>query len=133
MWILASTASLISFYAGCAIVSLFLIRHSRRQLARQPLKDSRRVDRGVEPMLPAPSAAMPPAELSGWHVQMHDTFRDLAGELDSKMRVLQLLIQMADQSAARLEAALARADGGGSGRAASGIELGNMPGADGPE
>jgi hypothetical protein len=37
---------------------------------------------------------------------MHETARDLMGQLDSKMRALQALIAEADRAAARLEAAL---------------------------
>ncbi|HUT11336.1 MAG TPA: hypothetical protein VMY42_12625 [Thermoguttaceae bacterium] len=47
-----------------------------------------------------------PAEVLGWEVEMHETARALAGELDSKMGALQALIAQADRAAARLEAAL---------------------------
>jgi hypothetical protein len=36
---------------------------------------------------------------------MHDLARDLMGQLDSKIRVLEVLIRQADEAAARLEAA----------------------------
>ncbi len=41
---------------------------------------------------------------------MHDTARDLSGQLDSKISALQALVAEADRAAARLEAALAQSD-----------------------
>ena len=53
-----------------------------------------------------------PDSVVQWEVQMHDTARELAGQLDSKMRALQVLIAEADRAAGRLEAAL-QANGSG--------------------
>ena len=39
---------------------------------------------------------------------MHDLARELSGQLDSKIRVLELLIREADEAAARLEAAVGK-------------------------
>lgn len=47
-------------------------------------------------------------QLAAWEVHMHQTARDLAGQLDSKMRALEILIHRANQAAARLEQALAQ-------------------------
>jgi DNA-directed RNA polymerase specialized sigma24 family protein len=41
-----------------------------------------------------------------WEVGMHETARDLCGQLDSKMGALSALVHEADRAAARLEAAL---------------------------
>ena len=54
-------------------------------------------------------AAKSPATVDRWEVQMHDTARDLSGQLDSKLSMLQALVAEADRAAARLDAALARA------------------------
>jgi hypothetical protein len=51
---------------------------------------------------------MPPREFEKWEVAMHDLARDLSGQLDSKIRVLELLIREADKVAGRLETTLAR-------------------------
>ena len=50
-----------------------------------------------------------PAPMIQWEVQMHETARELSGQLDTKLGLLQQLIREADRVAARLEAALAAA------------------------
>ncbi|MGA2034106.1 MAG: hypothetical protein ABSG68_17830 [Thermoguttaceae bacterium] len=57
---------------------------------------------------PSPPHADGPPEVVNWDVHMHDTARELAGQLDSKMSALEALILEADRAAARLEAALSR-------------------------
>ncbi len=47
-----------------------------------------------------------PTDILRWEVAMHETARDLTGQLDSKLGTLQQLIREADRAAARLETAL---------------------------
>ena len=68
-----------------------------------------------------------PDEALQWEVQMHETARDLSGQLDSKMSALGHLIAEADRAAARLEAALA-----GAGPAENSGEPGEKLGATSP-
>jgi hypothetical protein len=56
------------------------------------------------------SAGDQPVNRDRWEVHMHDTARDLSGQLDSKISALQALVAEADRAAARLEAALAQPD-----------------------
>ena len=49
----------------------------------------------------------PPATLTQWEVRMHETARELSGQLDSKIAILQHLIITAAHEAQRLEDALA--------------------------
>jgi hypothetical protein len=49
-----------------------------------------------------------PVDYLRWQVEMHETARELKGELDSKLAALQALVIMARQESERLEAALAR-------------------------
>lgn len=49
-----------------------------------------------------------PAELTRWQVEMHETARDLKGEIDTKLAVLQILVRHANEASARLEAAIDR-------------------------
>jgi DNA-directed RNA polymerase specialized sigma24 family protein len=49
--------------------------------------------------------------MAQWEVQMHELTRELSARLDSKMGALGQLIREADRAAARLETALARAQG----------------------
>jgi hypothetical protein len=110
MGILASSGSAIAFAFGVAIVSFFLIRHARRRLDRLATPSGRASF--AEPNGAKATPGRPPAGTDASQVELHDTFRDLMGELDSKMRCLQLLIRMADESARRLEAAIQRAEAG---------------------
>ncbi len=50
-----------------------------------------------------------PTPMVNWEVEMHDMARQLAAQLDSKIRVLEHLLHEADRAAARLEAAIAAA------------------------
>jgi hypothetical protein len=43
-----------------------------------------------------------PAEVNRWQVEMHELARDLKGELDTRIAILQILLRQADQTAARL-------------------------------
>lgn len=109
MWILASTAASMAFALGAAIVSFFLIRRSRRYLAQVA---------GNQPGRAIPASALsdrqPETPLTRdvlrAEVRIHDTARELMGQLDSKMSALQALNLMAGDAAQRLEAALDRAE-----------------------
>ena len=86
-------------------IGLLLLR-SHRYLARQ--------DKGGAPLVRTPRPGLPrqsphldaPADVALWEVSMHETARDLSGQLDSKMGALAHLIREADRAATRLEAAL---------------------------
>jgi len=89
----------------------WLLWRSHRYLARQekgrspPARTSRRQPPQHGPSLDAPD------DVIRWEVQMHETARDLSGQLDSKMAALGHLIGEAERAAGRLEAALASAPG----------------------
>jgi hypothetical protein len=85
----------------------WLLWRSHRYLARQgegwspPVRSSRQQADRERPRLGAPD------DVIHWEVQMHETARELSGQLDSKMAALAHLIREADRAAGRLEAALA--------------------------
>jgi len=78
-------------------------RLSRRPIASRPIVDSRCT---IKPRT-GNSADQPP-DLAQWEVQMHETARDLSGQLTSRISALMALVAEADRAAARLEAALAK-------------------------
>jgi len=90
----------------------WLLWRSHRYLARQEKGESppARTSRRQPPRQHAPSLDAPDDAIR-WEVQMHETARDLSGQLDSKMAALRHLIREADRAAGRLEAALASAGG----------------------
>ncbi len=110
MGLLASSQFLTSlFLVGLALTVAGLLMRTARQLSRrtsgaEPIVDSRRV------VAPNGPKVGPPAELVQWEVRMHETARELTGELASRISALRALVSEADRAAARLEAAL---DGAG--------------------
>lgn len=110
MWLLVSNAANMAFALGAAIVSYFLIRRSRRYLAqsnRNPAGQNPSVRTLQNQVSSTPIAA---SAFSRAEVQLHDTARELMGQLDSKMSALQALTLMAGEAAQRLEAAVERAE-----------------------
>lgn len=51
-----------------------------------------------------------PTEVGRWEVHMHETARNLMGELNTRIAVVDQLVRDANQAAERLEQALARAE-----------------------
>jgi len=93
--------------AVLAVVIAWLLFRSHRYLSRQ--------DKGWSPPTRCcqPGQARQPErpldapdEAVRWELHMHETARELAGLLDSKMSALEHLVQEADRAAARLEQAL---------------------------
>ncbi len=106
------------FLAGLGLMSMVLLVRSRRYFRQATRRASAQAARpsSVEPASSSKVAGQrtiggPPREYEQWEVAMHDLARDLTGQLDSKIRVLELLIRQADEAAARLE----RASGAGAG------------------
>ena len=87
--------------AVLGLTSGFLLWRSHRYLARQ--------DKGRSPLVHTPRPSPPgqdtrsdaPDVVTRWEVHMHETARDLSGQLDSKMGALAQLIREADRAAAR--------------------------------
>jgi hypothetical protein len=51
-----------------------------------------------------------PIEIGRWEVQMHETARDLMGELNTKIAIVEQLVRDANAAAERLEKAIERAE-----------------------
>ncbi len=106
MWLLAGMTQTGMLLAGIALLIFLLMRRSFRYFGGR-----RRRGKADEPYLvhtPRPigehrSLSTAPPDLLRWHVEMHETARDMKAELDSKMRLLQLLIVQARQEADRLQ------------------------------
>jgi hypothetical protein len=88
-----------------ALVIGWLLLRTHRYLARQKRNDSPLVRVARPKQADAGHHLDAPPDVLRWEVQMHETARELSAQLDSKMRVLQVLIAEADRAAARLEAA----------------------------
>jgi hypothetical protein len=100
--------STILFVMGAMLVGFVLLRRSQKRgrLAQWP------------PVSPPPHKAHPaaghhldaPGAMSRWEVEMHELARDLAGQLDSKMVIVQQLMRDTERATERLEAAIHRAE-----------------------
>lgn len=105
------------FCAGLALLAVVLLVRSRRHFRQV---SDYQVPRADAP-LPSQSGKQSTGPYSGhatlsrdfekWEVAMHDLARDLSGQLDSKIRILEILIRDAEKVSARLETALARGRG----------------------
>ncbi len=106
MWLLAGMSQTGMFLAGISLLIFLLMRRSFRYYGSR--RSRKKTDEPYLVQTPRPagkhrSLSTAPPDLLRWHVEMHETARDLKAELDSKMRLLQLLIAQARQQADRLE------------------------------
>src|SRR5436189_1601645 len=104
---LSSDASAILMLAGAALAVYIVLRRSSGagSAVRPGAIKSLLADRAQQA-----SSAEAPIEVLRWQVEMHDTARELKGELDSKLSALQALVLMARQESQRLEAAIKKAE-----------------------
>lgn len=102
----------IVFLSGLGLVCAVLLFRTNRQLNARPKSRPAPPSSWSKPRPPKVPAAHHldlPREAQRWEVEMHETARELRGQLDSKISVLQHLIRDAAAETARLEAALERA------------------------
>ncbi len=102
----SSPSSMQTFFLIVMIVVVgYLYLRSQRYFARQ--KNDAASAAGAATTPPEKPYTAVPQDLTRWEVEMHDTARQLSGQLDGKLAALGHLIRDADRVAARLEAALA--------------------------
>ncbi len=109
MWLVANIVARTMFLVGIALMTAILLRrwhryYRRRRRRERPQKST--VSRHSKSTVPIRSLSDAPNEVLRWEVELHDTARALMGELDSKMRVLQILIRQAKEESERLEGLL---------------------------
>jgi hypothetical protein len=97
----------ILFLLGLGLMIVILLVRSRRYF-RQATQYHVPTPRAKPAAKPASASAAPPKEFEKWEVSMHELARDISAQLDTKIRVLELLIRDANEAAARLEAAAGR-------------------------
>ncbi len=96
------------FVMGALLIGFVLLRRSQR---RGRLEMPRPVSPPPHrPHAPAGHHLDAPGAMSRWEVEMHELSRDLLGRLDSKIVIVEQLVHDAAAAAARLEAAIARAE-----------------------
>ncbi len=95
------------FLLGLGLMIVILLVRSRRYF-RQVTQYQVPTPRAKSPRKPVSASSAPPKDYEKWEVSMHELARDLSGQLDTKIRVLELLIREANDAAARLETAMDR-------------------------
>ena len=110
MWLNNNIGSWAMFGLGVVLLIVILFRRSARyqRKLRRPRSNPRNFGKTESAPARQPLADAPP-EVLKWQVEMHETARDLSGELDSKMLALQALLRQATQQAEQLEAAIEKA------------------------
>ena len=99
---------------GIALASWLILRGTRARWAR-----SQRATAGIDPKTIRESMGEPnrdralsdaPPEVLRWHVELHETARDLKAEIDTKLAALSALTKLAKAEADRLERLLREVD-----------------------
>ena len=91
--------------AGVALASWLLLRGSRRRWisSQRATADPKQVRQSLaEPSRDSALSDAPP-EVLRWHVELHETARDLKAEIDTKLAALSALTKLAREEADRLE------------------------------
>jgi hypothetical protein len=97
--------STILLLAGISLMIILLLRRSARYTVRAKKNAKRKPSLNLkDPNREQPLHDAPP-ELLRWHVEMEETARNMKGEIDTKLALLQLLIARAEKAADRLEKA----------------------------
>jgi hypothetical protein len=94
------------FILGVMIMAVFILRFM--------LRPKRSAKSYHSPLATEENATsmIPPPELGRWEVQMHDVARNLMGELNTKIAVVEQLVRDANAAAERLEKAIERSNQG---------------------
>jgi hypothetical protein len=102
----------ILFLAGLVLTCSVLLLRTHRQLSKRPRTEMPSPASFSHPRLQSAAGHHldAPRDVRQWEVEMHDLARELRGELDSKIAILERLIQDAKQQADRLEAAIGSAE-----------------------
>ena len=105
-FILAAIDPKTLFIVGILMIGLVLLR-----LLLRPKRGPKAYESPLKNSAGAPAHMLDaPPEIARWEVQMHDTARDLMGELNTKIAIVEQLVRDANVAAERLEKAIERAD-----------------------
>ncbi len=134
--LLASKVSGAMLAHGIAMMLVILLRRSGRyyhKLKRQakraakPTAQQTRREKQMANMFDRASPLLDaPSTVIRWQVEMQELARELKAEIDTKMRILQVLVRRSNEAAERLEAAAARAERLGCVDRRQAVELGEV-------
>ena len=97
--------------AGIALASWLLLRGARYRWSKsqRATADPKDVRRSFAETSRDTALADAPPEVLRWHVELHETARDLKAEIDTKLAALSALTKIAREEADRLERLLQQA------------------------
>ena len=97
------------FIVGVLMIALVLIR-----LLLRPKRGARAYESPLQNSPGAPAHMLDaPADIGRWEVQMHETSRNLMGELNTKIAIVEQLVRDANAAAERLEKAIEQSESRG--------------------
>ena len=109
MILFAMTRAAVFFFAGCALLTLILLKRSYRLGRRK--SSSAPIERIARPASKWDGAQRDTlAQVERQKVDMYDMARDLNGQLSSRIIVLEQLVGESQQQIERLETLLAKAE-----------------------
>ena len=114
MILLADVLPISMFLAGCALLTLILLRRWSRYYGRRSRRKKSEPPIAAQPRPHDAWGGMQrdaAAHIERQKVELHEFSRDVAGTLDSKMLLLGELITKSDEQIARLEQLLAELEG----------------------
>jgi hypothetical protein len=107
MWILADAFQNAMILAGVVLLILIVYRHFHRRFVAHDRPPSSAKPESSREIGSVPRSKETHPNFLQWQVEMHELATSMKGELDSKMRLLQMLIGEARIEAERLERLLA--------------------------
>lgn len=99
------------FFAGCALLTLILLKRAYRRLGPRDKASATAIERVARPTSKWDGAQRDAlAQVERQKVEMHEMSRDLNGQLSSRILVLEKLIGDSQRQIERLEKLLAEAE-----------------------
>lgn len=102
------------FMLGALLIVSVMLRRAMRALSRDASASDCALPR--EPTTAGPRVSGATDELARWEIRMHELSRDLSGQLDTKIIVVEQLLRRVEQQTARLELAISEAQRWGVGQ-----------------
>jgi len=93
-----------TFFAGCALLTFVLLKRTYRHFSRRPKSSSAPIERVHRPATKWDGVQRDAlAQVERQKVEMYEMSRDLNGQLNSKMLVLEQLIAQSQRQIERME------------------------------
>ena len=100
-----------AFFAGCALLTVIMLRRTYRRIGKRTKYNPAAIERIARPAGPWDGAQRDAlAQVERQKVEMHDMAREINGQLTSRIIVLEQLVGESQRQIERLETLLAEAE-----------------------